>query len=117
MTDTKGGNLKCQLTHSQFYVLARWMEQNKGGITGQPAKYALKLAQQEIPFPITETHIRTGAKAANIKLGVEPRQVNSSDTKVLADALVEIYMSLGMDIPANLLDIATPLKASLKQHS
>lgn len=110
--------LKCQLTHAEFYKLARWMEQHKTAIEGQTVERILKQVRAEIEFPITDTHIRTTAKTVGIKLGNAPHKGgNPKGTKVIAQAVVGLYLQLGVDIPEDLLEISGSPQAQLRKHT
>jgi hypothetical protein len=97
------------------------MEQHKEAFSGKSTKQILSYAPRDIKFPITETHIRTAAKAAGVQLGVAPRESHATEQrkvlKEVAKAVVILYMQLGIDIPEGLLEITGPLDAKLKPHT
>lgn len=106
---------KTQLGHEAFFALASWVRENEGAVLALEtyAKVA-EAASAALKFPISPHSIPNALKATGLfekfrRAGKAPEFDARAATKVLAYAVINLYMGAKRDVPPELEELVKEL--------
>ena len=104
---------KNQLTNGNAYKLTRWVDEHKVELVRLTRAQIAVQASEALGFPVTEFNVCGAARNLGVPIGLQRQRpvslldrANAADV-VLARSMLALYDRMGIEMPDDLLAIAT----------